>query len=59
MADILLTAVVNKSVEIAANLLVQEGTRLHWLREDIERNETHSIVCRRCKGKGSWRSKTY
>nr|AIB02970.1 Ph-3 resistance protein [Solanum pimpinellifolium] len=36
MADILLTAVVNKSVEIAANLLVQEGTRLHWLREDID-----------------------
>ncbi|KAL3329339.1 hypothetical protein AABB24_036439 [Solanum stoloniferum] len=36
MADILLTAVINKSIEIAANLLVQEGTRLYWLEEDID-----------------------
>ncbi|KAK6781259.1 hypothetical protein RDI58_023443 [Solanum bulbocastanum] len=36
MAEILLTAVVNKSIEIAANLLVQEGTRLYWLKEDID-----------------------
>ncbi|XP_015170530.1 putative disease resistance protein At1g50180 [Solanum tuberosum] len=36
MAEILLTAVINKSVEIAGNLLVQEGTRLYWLKEDID-----------------------
>ncbi|KAK6781257.1 hypothetical protein RDI58_023441 [Solanum bulbocastanum] len=36
MAEILLTAVINKSVEIAANLLFQEGTRLYWLKEDID-----------------------
>ncbi|XP_055813918.1 toMV susceptible protein tm-2-like [Solanum dulcamara] len=36
MADILLTAVINKSVEIVGNLLVQEGSRLYWLKEDID-----------------------
>ncbi|KAH0634426.1 hypothetical protein KY290_038554 [Solanum tuberosum] len=36
MAEILLTAVINKSVEIAGNLLVQEGMRLYWLKEDID-----------------------
>ncbi|KAH0634425.1 hypothetical protein KY284_037211 [Solanum tuberosum] len=36
MAEILLTAVINKSVEIAANLLFQQGTRLYWLKEDID-----------------------
>ncbi|KAH0634434.1 hypothetical protein KY290_037847 [Solanum tuberosum] len=36
MAEILLTAVINKSVEIAANLLFQQGTSLYWLKEDID-----------------------
>ncbi|KAG5588588.1 hypothetical protein H5410_049022 [Solanum commersonii] len=36
MAEILLTAVINKSVEIAGNLLFEEGTRLYWLKEDID-----------------------
>ncbi|KAH0637496.1 hypothetical protein KY289_037411 [Solanum tuberosum] len=36
MAEILLTAVINKSVEIAGNVLFQEGTRLYWLKEDID-----------------------
>ncbi|KAG5588458.1 hypothetical protein H5410_048892 [Solanum commersonii] len=36
MAEILLTAVINKSVEIAGNLLFQEGTRLYLLKEDID-----------------------
>uniref|UniRef100_M1BUC0 Rpi-vnt1 n=2 Tax=Solanum tuberosum TaxID=4113 RepID=M1BUC0_SOLTU len=36
MAEILLTAVINKSVEIAANLLFQEGSRLNFLKEDID-----------------------
>uniref|UniRef100_M1BUB5 Rpi-vnt1 n=1 Tax=Solanum tuberosum TaxID=4113 RepID=M1BUB5_SOLTU len=36
MAEILLTAVINKSVEIAGNLLFQQGTRLYWLKEDID-----------------------
>nr|ADB85626.1 rpi-vnt1-like protein [Solanum medians] len=36
MAEILLTAVINKSVEIAGNVLLQEGTRLYWLKEDID-----------------------
>ncbi|KAH0637494.1 hypothetical protein KY289_037409 [Solanum tuberosum] len=36
MAEILLTAVINKSVEIAANLLFQQGSRLNFLKEDID-----------------------
>ncbi|KAG5572852.1 hypothetical protein H5410_062618 [Solanum commersonii] len=36
MAEILLTAVINKSIEIAGNVLFQEGTRLYWLKEDID-----------------------
>ncbi|TMX02701.1 hypothetical protein EJD97_020278 [Solanum chilense] len=36
MAEILLTSVINKSVEIAGNLLIQEGKRLYWLKEDID-----------------------
>ncbi|KAH0634418.1 hypothetical protein KY284_037204 [Solanum tuberosum] len=36
MAEILLTAVINKSVETAANLLFQEGSRLNCLKEDID-----------------------
>ncbi|KAH0638190.1 hypothetical protein KY289_038105 [Solanum tuberosum] len=36
MAEILLTAIINKSVEIAGNLLLQEGSRLNWLKEDID-----------------------
>ncbi|KAH0635996.1 hypothetical protein KY290_036395 [Solanum tuberosum] len=36
MAEILLTSVINKSIEIAGNLLIQEGTRLYWLKEDID-----------------------
>ncbi|PHU21317.1 hypothetical protein BC332_06424 [Capsicum chinense] len=36
MAEILLTAVINKSVDIAGNLLIHEGTRLYWLKEDID-----------------------
>ncbi|KAH0637505.1 hypothetical protein KY289_037420 [Solanum tuberosum] len=36
MAEILLTAVINKSVDIAANLLFQEGSRLNFLKEDID-----------------------
>ncbi|KAK6781267.1 hypothetical protein RDI58_023451 [Solanum bulbocastanum] len=35
MAEILLTAIINKSIEIAGNLLLQEGSRLNWLKEDI------------------------
>ncbi|WMV48350.1 hypothetical protein MTR67_041735 [Solanum verrucosum] len=35
MAEILLTAIINKSIEIAGNLLFQEGSRLNWLKEDI------------------------
>ncbi|KAL3329361.1 hypothetical protein AABB24_036448 [Solanum stoloniferum] len=34
MAEILLTAIINKSIEIAGNLLLQEGSRLNWLKED-------------------------
>ncbi|KAG5585358.1 hypothetical protein H5410_045792 [Solanum commersonii] len=36
MAEILLTSVINKSIEIAGNLLIQEGTRLYWLKENID-----------------------
>ncbi|XP_049406268.1 toMV susceptible protein tm-2-like [Solanum stenotomum] len=36
MAEILLTSVINKSIEIAGNLLIQEGTHLYWLKEDID-----------------------
>ncbi|PHT85245.1 hypothetical protein T459_07351 [Capsicum annuum] len=36
MADILLTAVINKFVEIAGNVLFQEGASLYWLKEDID-----------------------
>ncbi|KAH0640616.1 hypothetical protein KY285_037202 [Solanum tuberosum] len=36
MAEILLTAVINKSIEIAGNLLFQEGSRLNFLKEDID-----------------------
>ncbi|KAM3327208.1 hypothetical protein P3S67_002334 [Capsicum chacoense] len=36
MAEILLTAVINKAVDIAANLLFQEGTHLYSLKEDID-----------------------
>lgn len=36
MAEIILTAVINKSAEIVGNMLVQQGTRLYWLREDID-----------------------
>ncbi|MCD9558559.1 ToMV resistance protein Tm-2(2) [Datura stramonium] len=36
MAEIVVTAVINKSVEIAGNLLFQEGKRLYWLKEDME-----------------------
>ncbi|KAK4341530.1 hypothetical protein RND71_040031 [Anisodus tanguticus] len=36
MAEIVLTAIINKSAEIVGNLLVQEGTRLYWLKEDID-----------------------
>ncbi|WMV48334.1 hypothetical protein MTR67_041719 [Solanum verrucosum] len=36
MAEILLTAVINKSVEIAANVLFQQGSRLNFLKEDID-----------------------
>ncbi|KAH0635984.1 hypothetical protein KY290_036384 [Solanum tuberosum] len=36
MAEILLTSVINKSIEIAGNLLIQEGKHLYWLKEDID-----------------------
>ncbi|KAM3301387.1 toMV resistance protein Tm-2 [Capsicum chacoense] len=36
MAEILLTAVISKSAEIAEYLLSQEGRCLYWLKEDIE-----------------------
>ncbi|PHT85522.1 hypothetical protein T459_07628 [Capsicum annuum] len=36
MAEILLTAVINKAVDIAGNLLFQEGTNLYSLKEDID-----------------------
>ncbi|WMV48332.1 hypothetical protein MTR67_041717 [Solanum verrucosum] len=36
MAEILLTAVINKSIAIAGNVLFQEGMRLYWLKEDID-----------------------
>ncbi|KAI8571034.1 hypothetical protein RHMOL_Rhmol01G0085500 [Rhododendron molle] len=36
MTDIALTSVIQKTTDILANLLVEEFTRLYWLREDIE-----------------------
>ncbi|KAM3357082.1 hypothetical protein P3S68_023796 [Capsicum galapagoense] len=36
MADILLTAVINKFVEIAGNLLFQGGGDLYWFKDDID-----------------------
>lgn len=36
MADIALTSVNRKTTDILANLLVEEFTRLYWLREDLE-----------------------
>ncbi|XP_059318120.1 toMV resistance protein Tm-2(2)-like [Lycium ferocissimum] len=36
MAEILLTAVINKCAEIAGYLLIQEGPSLYWLKEDVE-----------------------
>ncbi|PHT85527.1 hypothetical protein T459_07633 [Capsicum annuum] len=36
MAEILLTAVINKAVDIAGNRLFQEGTHLYSLKDDIE-----------------------
>ncbi|KAG5588617.1 hypothetical protein H5410_049051 [Solanum commersonii] len=35
MAENFLAAIINKSIEIAGNLLFQEGSRLNWLKEDI------------------------
>ncbi|XP_047260198.1 toMV resistant protein Tm-2 netted virescent-like, partial [Capsicum annuum] len=36
MADILLTAVINKFVEIGGNLLFQGGGDLYWFKDDID-----------------------
>lgn len=34
MAEIILTEVIDKSAEIAGNLLFEEGRGLYWLKED-------------------------
>ncbi|PIN03813.1 hypothetical protein CDL12_23657 [Handroanthus impetiginosus] len=35
MADAVVSAVINKAVDIGANLILEEGHRLYWLQEDI------------------------
>ncbi|KAA8522952.1 hypothetical protein F0562_009375 [Nyssa sinensis] len=41
MADFLLSVVIQKAVEIARNLVIEEGTPMYWLREDVSWIERH------------------